>query len=244
CPERGQTGASLFTCPQQQAEPPSRAPGASDCPHLLEERQLKILEHHADELQHPSQSQLILPGLPLCSNRRWEYKKFDAFALGWEYLTHAQFRKGLQLSRRPRSRQNDLLLPAKEHRQHAPPTWTSRAGPSQPKNTVNTHLQPGHPVLGLERRGPQSLDSEGSREASVATQQEICQRVSDVGWGWHHPREVLGGTPSSGGGGVFSSSLVSWSSLPLTACAGPISDQLTEAEELLRGSQGHSHQCV
>lgn len=46
------------------------------------------------------------------------------------------------------------------------------------------------------------------------------------------------------GAGVSSSSLVSWSSLPLTACAGPISDQLTEAEELLRGSHGHSHRFV
>uniref|UniRef100_A0A2K5YZN1 Uncharacterized protein n=1 Tax=Mandrillus leucophaeus TaxID=9568 RepID=A0A2K5YZN1_MANLE len=114
--------------PSSRRNHPARALSASDCPHLLEERQLKILECHADELQHPRQSQLILPSLPLCSNRRWEHKKFDGSALGCEYLTHAQFQKGFQLSRRPRSRQNGLLLPAKEHRQH-------------------THLQPGTATL-------------------------------------------------------------------------------------------------
>nr|BAK63514.1 hypothetical protein [Pan troglodytes] len=116
--------------PSSRRNHPARALGASDCPHVLEESRWKILECRADELQHPSQSQLILPSLPLCSNRRWKHKKFDGFALGWEYLTHAQFQKGLQLSRWPRSRQNGLLLPAKEHRQHTHlQPGTSHAGP-------------------------------------------------------------------------------------------------------------------
>uniref|UniRef100_A0A2K5CIM5 Uncharacterized protein n=1 Tax=Aotus nancymaae TaxID=37293 RepID=A0A2K5CIM5_AOTNA len=107
--------------PSSRQNHPARALSASDCPRL-EEKQLKSVPAHP-------------PGLPLCSNRRWEHRKFDGLALGWDYLIHAQFHKGLQLSRRPGSRQNGLLLPAKEHRQH-------------------THLQPGTSHTGPRTEGP------------------------------------------------------------------------------------------
>lgn len=80
---------------------------------------------------------------------------FDGFALGWDCLTRAQSQKGPELTDRPRSCQNGLLLPAKEHRQH-------------------THLPPGDATLGLTW-------SDRSIRILRAGEQDFCHRASAVG---------------------------------------------------------------
>jgi len=63
-----------------------------------------------------------LPCLPLgykwVASGRGGTRLSEGFALGWEYLTHARFQKGLELSRQAPILPEWPLLPAKEHHQH------------------------------------------------------------------------------------------------------------------------------